>query len=100
MRKTTRVLVGTAIAVAAVTAGVGTAATASAEKITGTTGCFNYSYGDGGVSTTVYYHNLCNHNATVIIESTCTEHSFDVGADRKGNYTLDICDVRSIRGSA
>ncbi|RDI55360.1 hypothetical protein DFR68_101193 [Nocardia mexicana] len=100
MLKTNRLLAGFAIAAAAVGSTVATATTASAERVEGTSGCITYSYDDGNVSTTVYYHNVCNHGATVIVESTCTENRIDLGVDEHGHYVLDVCDVKSIRGSA
>ena len=36
------------------------AGTASASTHRGTSGCFNWSWADGDVSATVYYHNTCS----------------------------------------
>jgi hypothetical protein len=41
------------------------AATASVHR--GSDGCFNYSYGDGIETTTVYFHNTCGHSANLWI---------------------------------
>ncbi len=43
------------------------AATASSGLTKGTIGCFNYSYGDGISTTTVYFHNTCKTTATINI---------------------------------
>ncbi|WP_326695214.1 hypothetical protein [Streptomyces sp. NBC_01766] len=34
-------------------------------KHTGRSGCFNWSWGDGVSTTTVYCHNVCNHSAAI-----------------------------------
>ncbi|GHD94298.1 hypothetical protein [Streptomyces naganishii] len=43
------------------------AATASSGLTKGRSGCFNYSYGDGISTTTVYFHNICKTEATINI---------------------------------
>jgi hypothetical protein len=60
---TALVLVGSASAMAASPSGV----VAPMSKHTGTAGCFNWSWADGTVSTTVYFHNTCQHKETISI---------------------------------
>ncbi|ARP69293.1 hypothetical protein LK07_05385 [Streptomyces pluripotens] len=46
---------------------VATPAQAASGVTRGHIGCFNYSYGDGISTTTVYFHNICKHTATINI---------------------------------
>jgi hypothetical protein len=57
------VLVGSGAAMAASPSGV----VAPLSKHTGTAGCFNWSWADGTVSTTVYFHNTCSHSEVIAI---------------------------------
>lgn len=52
------VLAGSATALATVT---------PMSKHTGTAGCFNWSWADGTISTTVYFHNTCTDTETITI---------------------------------
>ncbi|KUL27096.1 hypothetical protein [Streptomyces regalis] len=59
-----------AVTASVLLAGVAVATPAQAAtkaKHEGRSGCFNYSWGDGVSTTTVYYHNICNHKATINI---------------------------------
>lgn len=56
------VLVGSGAAMAA-----SPSAVAPMSKHTGTSGCFNWSWADGTITTTVYFHNTCPHKEVIAI---------------------------------
>ncbi|MFD8913821.1 hypothetical protein [Streptomyces sp. NPDC059575] len=68
-----RALLKTAVATSVLLAGLAVATPAQAAQMSaaadhsGRSGCFNWSYGDGISTTTVYYHNICSHTATINI---------------------------------
>ena len=55
----------------------------------GTSGCFNWSWSDGNITTTVYYHNVCGSTETLDIwwktGSTYTLHAVTAGAGVHGS---------------
>jgi hypothetical protein len=86
------------VAVIAATAGMVLVGTASAmaepsastvvplSKHTGTAGCFNWSWADGTLSTTVYFHNTCPFADTISIKwSQGHSVSGSIASDGKGN---------------
>lgn len=81
---------------------VATPAQAAADsKHTGRSGCFNWSWADGISTTTVYFHNICDHKATINIwwKDGQVEYmkAANVAADGKGSLK-HTGDVKSIDG--
>ncbi|WP_133913349.1 hypothetical protein [Streptomyces sp. NBC_00582] len=81
---------------------IATPAQAAADsKHTGRSGCFNWSWADGISTTTVYFHNICDHKATINIwwKDGAVEYmkAATVAADGKGNLK-HTGDVKSIDG--
>lgn len=76
-QRATKVLTATAVSAALVLTAECTAAAATTESARthgaavpmkvhrGHTKCFSWSYGDGTVTETVYYHNKCHHTAQI-----------------------------------
>ncbi|MFE2065776.1 MULTISPECIES: hypothetical protein [unclassified Streptomyces] len=66
-------------------------------KHTGTAGCFNWSWADGDVTTTVYFHNTCKRAEWIDIIWTHGggEYEAPYGAGEKGSYK-DYGAVKSI----
>ncbi|MFH8408236.1 hypothetical protein ACH4FX_26070 [Streptomyces sp. NPDC018019] len=60
-KRTAGIAVGLASVIGLANAGPAMAATTGAQAVhRGSVGCFNYSYGDGSITWTVYYSNTCN----------------------------------------
>ncbi|MFD7602360.1 hypothetical protein ACFWAN_17815 [Streptomyces mirabilis] len=60
------------------------AATMSAET-RGGDGCFAYSYEPGWATTTVYYHNRCDHKEIIYLHWFLTNDQITVDAGAKGH---------------
>ncbi|MGH1554466.1 hypothetical protein ACRAWF_28590 [Streptomyces sp. L7] len=63
--------------------------TVAAAKATGSDSCFNYSYDPGTVSTTVYFHNTCNHTRIIYLHWFLTNDQILVKAHAKGHKKRD-----------
>lgn len=68
----------------------GTASAAPASVHRGTSGCFNWSWADGNVTATVYYHNTCSDTEQIHIWWRLTGgteelHAPKVAAGAKGH---------------
>ncbi|MFD9130765.1 hypothetical protein [Kitasatospora sp. NPDC059571] len=93
MRRTAKTAAVAAIAAASI---LGTSGAAGAAEVSprsyhsGTSGCFNWSWSDGNVSATVYYHNVCSSTQTIDIwwrtGSVRTLRAISVGADGHGSH--------------
>ncbi len=92
------------VAVASVVAaglGVGVgAAPASAAVHRGVSGCFSWSWGDGNVSVTVYWHNRCTTKHKLNIKYslgwTTKKYTAVVGANGKGHKKFQTASIVSI----
>ncbi|MCU1679459.1 MAG: hypothetical protein JWQ81_198 [Amycolatopsis sp.] len=97
MNRVTKAVAALAVLPAIAFAVTGTASAAPAQpasKHTGTAGCFNWSWADGTSTTTVYYHNTCNHSEQIHIwwqvSSTVERlHAPTVAAGAKGHVKED-----------
>ncbi|SDN18446.1 hypothetical protein [Allokutzneria albata] len=105
MRKVSRVFAAVVLAVGvAVLSSV--SASAEAKMHRGESGCFTYSYKQGGVqmNTTVYYHNKCKGSATITIVPQksgliCSPEKIRVKGGDYGDYTMWCDSVRRVEGT-
>jgi hypothetical protein len=92
MKRVTKIAAAVTVG-AAVVAGAGAAVAAETRTAqpmslhTGSTGCFSWSWSDGNVSTTVYYHNTCGRSAQIGIRWRFDSDIqwYTVGANQKGH---------------
>lgn len=91
MNRVTKFVATALVVPAAILASTGTA---SASTHRGTSGCFNWSWADGTISATVYYHNTCNRTETINIWWKASGgrhimHAATVKAGAKGHIKED-----------
>ncbi len=96
------VKIATVFAMAAAGLGIATG-TASADR--GVSGCISWSFDeqDDNATVTVYYHNRCNHPATITVRTrgnptVCSDWTKNLAADEKDNETF-VCAPRDVIGS-
>ncbi|MEV6027281.1 hypothetical protein [Streptomyces sp. NPDC052036] len=81
------------VAILSITAATpASAATMSADSVhRGSVGCFNYSWGDGSATYTIYYHNTCNVKSAIAGTTNALFNNkwcADVAADGKGHTVV------------
>ncbi|MEU3711878.1 hypothetical protein [Streptomyces catenulae] len=54
----------------------------------GSTGCFNWSWADGTVTTTVYWHNTCKTSHFLRVRFGDTGHCFQTAGHKKAHATF------------
>jgi hypothetical protein len=83
-------IVSTVAAIAIATGGQAQAATIVPDSYhSGTAGCFSWSWSDGIISTTVYYHNTCGSTHVLgVYWGGSTATCYTVGANVKSNFTV------------
>ncbi|MFB9905093.1 hypothetical protein [Allokutzneria oryzae] len=107
MRKATRILAAAVLAAGVVGVTAGSASAEGATMHRGKSGCFTYSYKQGGVqmNTTVYYHNTCKGDAKIRIVPNksgliCSPEVIKVKGGDYGDYTMWCDSVRRVEDAS
>ncbi|MEV0978278.1 hypothetical protein [Streptomyces sp. NPDC049915] len=83
---------GSAVILGIAAATPASAAGMSAESVhRGSVGCFNYSWGDGSATYTIYYHNTCNVKSAIAGTTSALFNNkwcANVAADGKGHTVV------------